>query len=395
MRNGSLRIVPGLGRILIPAALIILVSLKSAGGQDFAGPLDAGAFLQEIEAAERSQSPPQMAQQLTATLYSFVGRPDLVEPLGSLPRPKLCDGESGSQYVGALPIIVERARATRVVMINENHYRPEARLFWLDVLLRLRQEGYTHLAVEAVSVDEPVVIGGEVALRSGYYTREPIFTALLRRAAAEGYRIVAYDDVASLRPEDRLVAREQMQAERLASLLKTMPEAGKLIVLAGWSHVAEEPVPTSAMGPMRWMAARFKERTGIDPLTVDTTACRTTLAAAQIALDVHGRPLPLGVHGSRVDLVVHLPMAGDAPPASRWRRALGQPVAVPAELRPREGRLVVEAYRTGQQTGTLPYDRLMLATGERPDLHLPEGDWRIVALRADGMPAAESFVAVR
>ena len=63
--------------------------------------------------------------------------------------------------------------------------------------------------------------------------------------------------------------REDAQtANLIEAVLGAAPET-KLIVHVGHSHVAELPVHGTP-----WMAARLKERTGIDPLTISLTACR-------------------------------------------------------------------------------------------------------------------------
>jgi len=58
-----------------------------------------------------------------------------------------------AQSVPALPAIVERARHTNVVILNENHLDPRSRAFALKVARALRPLGYGLLAAEAFTRD--------------------------------------------------------------------------------------------------------------------------------------------------------------------------------------------------------------------------------------------------
>ena len=71
------------------------------------------------------------------------------------------------------------------------------------------------------------------------------------------------------------------------------PDA-KVFIHVGHSHVAERPIPDE--NGMRWMAARLKEATGIDPLTISLTDCVASgdapvLASAGVRPDGTLRPV--------------------------------------------------------------------------------------------------------
>ncbi|MEA1651938.1 hypothetical protein UAJ10_23365 [Nitrospirillum sp. BR 11164] len=334
-----------------------------------------------------------MINQGLATQYAQLGRPDLAWVAWKRRGRKDCDEAAQGIAADPLETLLSRARERRVVMINENHIAPASRAFWLAALPRLRQMGFTHVAMEALSMDGGDVKAGEVRehwILEGKpvfapYLSEPTFAAVVRTTMALGFDLVPYDDmdVMSNDPDLGTASRERVEAARLADSLARMPPDGKLVVLAGWAHVDKglhEGVP--------WMAEAFKQRTGIDPLTVDTTACQRPDAAspATTYLNPDGSARITSSHVGRVDLQVHMPQAMGTDPvaaASVSRRALGQPVAIPPALVPKDGDGVVEARKPGQAADTAPYDRLFLRPGEVLPLYLPPGRY-VLTLRGDG-----------
>ncbi|MEE3622873.1 hypothetical protein UCD39_02565 [Nitrospirillum sp. BR 11752] len=355
--------------------------------------LAAGDFIGEIHAY--SAAGPAMAQAL-ATQYARLGRPDLAWAAGRLHGNPGCDvvAQEGIP-TDPLDLLSRLAQDRRVVMINENHFAPTSRAFWLAVLPRLRQMGFTHLALEALSPRGDDWTSGEVresfAGGKGFapYLGEPTFAAVIRRAMALGFTLVPYDE-ASLADQDgdreqRIASRERVEAARLADTLTHMPADGKLLVLAGWGHVNK-----GLSGPAHtpWMAEVLKQRTGIDPLTVDTTGCQRAdaQAAAVTYVTPDGTPRVIASAVGHVDVQVYMPLPrGDDLTAAAGvsRHWLGQPVAIPAALLPKDGDGVVEARKPGQPTDTAPYDRLFLRPGEVLPLYLPPGRY-VLTLRGEG-----------
>lgn len=177
--------------------------------------------------------------------------------------------------------ILEAAREHRAVFFNESHGEVRSRAAIFPLLAPLRAQGFTHLALEALAstdahdrtsescrdasmLDDGLQRRGYPIVRSGYYTQEPVFAELVREALRLGFELVAYDTYV---PGNTIAQREQNQADNLACLFKSNPDA-KLVVVAGFSHIGESEdfwVPGGAM------AYRFKKATGIDPLTISTT----------------------------------------------------------------------------------------------------------------------------
>ncbi|MDZ5648845.1 hypothetical protein [Nitrospirillum sp. BR 11828] len=383
-------------------ACLVTTSVLAQENTQAAGPhlpfqrserLSAGDFVGEIHAY--SAAGPGMAQAL-ATQYARLGRPDLAWAAGRSHGKPGCDAVAQEGTAAdPLDLLSRLAQDRRVVMINENHFAPTSRAFWLAVLPRLRKMGFTHVALEALSPRGDDWTAGEVresiAGGKGFapYLGEPTFAAVIRRAVALGYTLVPYDEAdladQSGDSEQRIASRERVEAARLAGTLAHMPADGKLLVLAGWGHVNKG---LSGPAHIPWMAEVLKQRTGIDPLTIDTTGCQRAdaQAAAVTYVGTDGAPKVIPSAVGHVDMQVYMPLPGGdelTAAAGVSRQWLGQPVAIPAALLPKDGDGVVEARRPGQPADTAPYDRLFLRSGEVLPLYLPPGRY-VLTLRGEG-----------
>lgn len=358
-----------------------------AHAQSFAERLETGAF-DEL----RNEAP---HDQIVATLNTFFGRPDLNVDLRDITRPSTgCATESANE-ANAANWILENATEARIVMFNENHYAAEARAFVRQLLGELRSRGFTHIGFEAFSpLTENEADSYTPAL--GYYTVEPVFAALVRDAKVLGYEVFGYESTVWA-PDDatsaeRIRVREQGQADNLEKRIGSEADEARFVIFAGWSHIAEEPIAGPAGLPERWMAARLKQATGIDPFTVDLTGC--VYAAAEpdgwrgrvYVSEEDGSSLVSGKYAGAVDAQVHLPVApADHPEAAGfYRSSLGDPVAVPGSLQLEDAPVLVQAYRVDQQPGEVAFDRILLRPGEQLPLYLPPGSYRLAAHRGDG-----------
>lgn len=309
----------------------------------------------------------------------------------------------------AIAEIVDRARRTRIVMLNEDHGSPRSRAFALEVAKALRPLGYDILAAETLMNDADeaksaaamrrLAAEGYVRRETGFYSKDPTFAAFLRGALKLGYRPLAYEEMAEPSPtatrQQRFEHREESQADFLiARALKANPQA-KLLVYVGFSHLAEAPLKDGDNKPARWMATRLKAKTGIDPLTIDQTAfledptfsrsagfrlIADRIAASpaptrSVALFDGGKPLVVGQYAGAVDLqVVHPPtQLIDGRPD--WLGAMGlKPVSIPAGLLPTSGRRLVQAFGATDAEDAVPMDQLVVtADHPAPPLMLPPG----------------------
>jgi len=175
----------------------------------------------------------------------------------------------------ALDAIAAAAREHRIVMINEEHRSSQQRAFANQLLVPLREAGYTHLAIETLGeTGERLRARGYPVLSSGTYTRDPALGDLVRRALALGYVVIEYEagpDVSAPRPDDTspldaINRRERGQAENIVARVFEQDPGAKLLVYAGRGHISESGDEWKPMGSV------LKEATGLDPFTVDLTA---------------------------------------------------------------------------------------------------------------------------
>lgn len=171
------------------------------------------------------------------------------------------DRTKPAQGKAVLNAIVQEARSRQLVMINENHFYPNHRVLVFDLLDSLKTVGYGYLALEALAPEhvEAVNTTRHVDLQTGFYTQEQQYVRLLHKALALGFTLVAYENI------DQAKDREEGQAERLFNNTFAKDSTAKVLVLAGMDHILESPTPSGK----KWMATVFKERYGIDPLTIN------------------------------------------------------------------------------------------------------------------------------
>lgn len=282
--------------------------------------------------------------------------------------------------------IVRRARLTRIVIINESHERSEHRGFSAQVARALRPAGYDVLALETLS-NPPADVPARylpsfrvhperafLADDDGQYLSEAGYGRFGRTAKALGYTLLAYEDVRdpnpSATPAEQIATREEAQATTLATFVIAHPQV-RLLVHVGYSHASEVPQAQGAL----WMAARLKQKTGIDPLTISQTTCRGGGDAARLAV------LPAAQPAGTFDLVVDHPTARFVHGRPEWRRAAGdQMVAIPFALRPKHGWRVIEARPVGEPELSVPMDRVAIRPGEDIVLLLPPGRYALRAI---------------
>lgn len=327
----------------------------------------------------------------TEQTFSLFGREDIIAATSRDYRANGCAPLTATTDI--LDEIATRARNTSIVIISESHERSEHRGFIAQVASRLRPLGYDTLAIETLSNSPP---GAEkyappfvkqpdlpyLTDEDGYYLAEAGFGRLGRQAKALGYRLVPYEftDYENVPPNasqaQQIAMREEGQAKNLEDFLRKNPKA-KLLVHVGYSHAAEVPRPDGSI----WMAARLKEKTGIDPLTISQTRCRGSGATARFAA------LPADESPGTFDLLVdHLaPRFVQGRP--EWRRLAGDKIiSIPKALRPTSGWRIIEARRVGEPISSVPMDRVAIRPGENIALMLPPGRYQLRAIdvkRAD------------
>lgn len=387
-------------------------------------PLEAYTVLASAFKRAESDAARNAIGQIYATLLAELGRyrdAAKIFPFGPGDgrggEPPARSGGCGWQVVSAAEVIAERAAGFDVVMVNEAHH--VARTRWLTYLLLapLRELGYTHLAMEALSdEDEDLAERGFAVAESGHYIREPVFAELVREALRLGYALVAYepdspdDDEASRQnPQQR---RETGQAENLAAVLEKDPDA-RMLVHAGYAHIFRDQELFGA----RPMIDEFERITGLSTLAVDQT---NTLAgddpdkpgkhfdAALGAIDAPGRDgTPLltvpsvlrdadgslwSLRPDNFDISVLVPR-GEAPGrGSQWLSLGGRRQAQVLDGEPcrQSFPCLIEARYADESEAAVPADRaLLLEPSEEPLLWLMSGCYRIRVFTESGVESME------
>lgn len=332
-------------------------------------------------------------QPVTPDIYhqtlSLFGREDLIADASFEYKATGCAPlASGAASGTVLDEIARRAAQTSIVIINESHVRSRSRGFIAEVAERLRPLGYDTLAMETLlnptpnmsarflppyiaHPDLPYLEDGD-----GNYLSEAGFGRLGRRAKALGYRFVPYeyniypDPAAALPQDQRIAIREEAQATNLASFLRAHPGV-RLLVHVGYSHAGE----VTQSGDRRWMAARLKQKTGIDPLTISQTTCSGGGTVTRLAA------LPGDKPAGTFDLVIDHPVERFVRGRAEWRSAGGDQLAdIPRKLRPIKGWRVIEARPVGEPTSSVPIDRVAIRPGEDVALMLPPGRYALRAI---------------
>lgn len=199
--------------------------------------------------------------QAMATYAALAGELDSVaaywhqEPGYAAPLPTLAP--TGA-LVAAEAAILAQTKQRQVVMFNEEHTQPRGRWLVGKLLPALYRQGFRYLALEALAAADSAGLRqrGYPVAASGFYTNEPHFGNLIRRARRLGFQVVAYDTFSADRERDE--ARNL-----LAATLGPRPQA-RVVVLAGHGHIDEN---TAAQKMATWV----RKLSGIDPLTIEQT----------------------------------------------------------------------------------------------------------------------------
>jgi hypothetical protein len=294
--------------------------------------------------------------------------------------------------------IAELAHGRRIVVINEAHHAAQTRALTLQLLPKLRELGYTHLAVEGLDErDRELAVRGYPTQASGTYLREPLYGEIVRSALRLGYVVVPYE---SRRPQADAETREEDQAQHIVERVFHASPDAKLLVHAGYAHVHEKADYLDAEP----MALRLKRKTGFDPLTIDQTLLRAIDPAREyrdyrellqrfaiiepsiFLAHVDGRPWSL--EPGYYDVSVVLP-----PPAKLllgrpdWLTLAGSraPIAIDVELSAAHLPCLIEARHAGENDKAVPADRVLVERdAAQVVLFLAPGKYRVSAVDASG-----------
>jgi len=91
----------------------------------------------------------------------------------------------------AADVILEMAKDRQAVFFNEAHSAPLTRTLTIQLLAKLREQGFTHFAAETLyETDKDLNKRKYPTAASGFYVNEPLYGEMVRTALRLGYRHV-------------------------------------------------------------------------------------------------------------------------------------------------------------------------------------------------------------
>jgi hypothetical protein len=164
----------------------------------------------------------------------------------------------------ALEAIPELAKNYRAVFFNEAHNIPLTRTLTVQLLGKLRAEGFDYFAAETLyQTDTGLQARGYPIKGSGFYTEEPICAEMVRTALKLGFKVIAYEALSDATGD----AREAEQARNIYRQVFKADPSARLVVDAGYAHIQESGIFLGGSS----MAEHLHKLSGIDPLTVEQT----------------------------------------------------------------------------------------------------------------------------
>ena len=173
-------------------------------------------------------------------------------------------GQPGYEAHPALATIPELAKPYPIVLLNEAHNVALTRSLAVQLLGRLREEGFDYFAAETLyQADAGLQARGYPVDKSGFYTEEPVCAEMVRTALKLGFKVVAYE----AGPDASGDAREAEQARNLyEAVFKRDPKA-RLVVDAGYGHIVKSGHYLGGSS----MAEHLYQLTGLPMLAVEQT----------------------------------------------------------------------------------------------------------------------------
>ncbi len=289
--------------------------------------------------------------------------------------PAADDGPSplGGTYVAkpALDAIAALARDRKAIFFNEAHNVALTRTLTVELLPKLRAEGYTYFAAETLyAADKDLAKRGYPVAESGFYTMEPIGAEMVRTALKLGFKVVAYES----EKEGNGDVREYAQAKNLYDrVFKNDPDA-RLVVNAGYAHIQENG---RFLGG-RSMAQHFRKISGIDPLTIEQTMLIEHPTGTEnhpyyhavidslhptvpiIFEDKQGKPWSLKPKAYDVSVFFPVDVVRDGRPTWAGIDGLRKPYFVSGTICQDQYPCLIEARYADEGTDAIPADRLVL-----------------------------------
>lgn len=205
--------------------------------------------------------------QAALTYNSFIGQnkfyKSLLKKFEFFKNDSLLDNASKNNNFladsSAIKKIIEESSTKQIVMFNETHLFPKQRYFVSLLLQQLYQKGFRYLALEAL-FDTTINSRHFPLQSSGFYTREPQMSNLIRNAIRLGYTLIPYEDKNENSTFDQ---REKNQAINLYNNTIKKDKNARVVVLCGGGHNIKDTTANRV-----YMAGYFLKISGVNPLVI-------------------------------------------------------------------------------------------------------------------------------
>ena len=300
------------------------------------------------------------------------------------------------RMVSAVEAITKAAAGNQVVMVNEAHHIPQHRMLTLELLKRLKKQGYKYFAAETLyETDTDLNKRGYPLLSSGAYMTEPIYGDVIRTALRLGYKVIPYDAPG----RGGMDARERGAATNLKNRIFDNDPQAKVLVHVGFGHNVEVAVTSGKL-----LAGYLKEFTGIDPLTVEQTSMTEHSAPEyefslyRMVMKQYNPKEPIVFQNSKGDfwavknigrdITVFSPRSVYANNRPTWLRSGGERTeySLPKDIcgaLPPPASCVVSARFAEESADAVPIDQIEAKANQENVLLLPKGIFVVEAKDAD------------
>jgi hypothetical protein len=152
-------------------------------------------------------------------------------------------------------------RNANIVMVNEAHHIDQHRVFTLNILEYMWEQGFRYLALESLSENfEEGVKDKYVTQEVGSYSKSAFMAMMILHARDLGFKLISYD----YKKSDSSDQREENAARTIFDKVFKQDPNAKILIHCGYSHIDEE----------NKLASKLFSITGHDPVTINQTDLR-------------------------------------------------------------------------------------------------------------------------
>ena len=282
--------------------------------------------------------------------------------------------KSGFHAEPAVDMIARMAKGRQAIFLNEAHSNVLTRTVTVQVLEKLRAEGFDSFAAETLyDTDKELAQRGFPDSSSGFYTEEPVYAEMVRTALKLGFKVVPYEATSNATGNER----ELEQARNLiAATLKKNPKA-RIVVNAGFAHIQKAGTYLGGKS----MAQHFERLSGIEPLSIEQTMLVPHLKPASdhpyytaimatktprvpvIYVDVDGKPWSLKKVGYDASVIFPPEVYERERPTWLALGSLRLPYQISGALCDLKYPCLVEARYKNEDDSAIPADRAVVSIG--------------------------------